>query len=56
MPLYTVKLRVNVPTLGERIIDVIDIGAVDMSEAIARAAEMVVIEPLVVTKKSTPSP
>lgn len=46
MPTWTVKLRINVPGLGERLQDMPNIAAVTMAEAVGKAVAAVIIEPM----------
>ena len=50
MAVYTVTLRINVPTLGERIVAFPTITASDIPDAIRVAQAMVIVEPTIVTK------
>ena len=50
MPQYVVVLRVNVPTLGERIVTTPALVAVDIPDAIRQAVATIIIEPTQVTK------
>ncbi len=50
MPIYTVKLRVNVPSLGERNVDQTNIMATDIADAIKQAVAAVIVEPIQVVK------
>ena len=44
MPMYLVRLRVNVPSLGERIVPFPQIAAATIEDAIAQARAMVIVE------------
>jgi len=46
MPVYTIRLRINVPTLGERNVDFPSITAPTIEEAIRQAKAMVIVEPI----------
>lgn len=46
MPVYTIRLRINVPTLGERLVDFPLITATTIEQAIQQAKAMVIIEPI----------
>ena len=46
MPIWTVKLRINVPSLGERLVDFPGITAPTMAAAVAIAITAVIIEPM----------
>jgi hypothetical protein len=50
MPIYNVRLRVNVPSLGERNVDQTNIMAVDIVDAIKQAKDAVIVEPIQVQK------
>lgn len=50
MPTYTVQLRINVPGVGERIVDFPGTVAPTIHEAIQEARKSVIIEPLAVQK------
>lgn len=50
MPVYTVVLRVNVPTLGERNVTQALITAVDIGDAVKQAIAAVIVEPIQVQK------
>lgn len=46
MPVWTVKLRINVPGLGERIQDMPNISAPTLADAVSKAIATVIIEPV----------
>ena len=50
MPQYVVVLRINVPTLGERMVTTPALAAVDIPDAIRQAMATVIVEPTEVTK------
>jgi hypothetical protein len=41
-----VKLKINVPGLGERIVDMTNISALTLAEASGKAVATVIIEPI----------
>ena len=50
MPQYVVILRINVPSLGERMVTTPALTAVDIPDAIQQALATVIVEPTQVTK------
>ena len=50
MPQYVVVLRVNVPTLGERIVTTPALAALDMTDAVKQATATIIIEATQVTR------
>ena len=50
MPVYTIRLRINVPGLGERLVDLPNTSAASIEAAIAVDKMAVIIEPIVCTK------
>ena len=50
MPTYSVRLIVNVPSIGERTVDQIGITAVTMEDAIRLAKANISMQPTLVTK------
>lgn len=50
MPVYTVQIRVNVPSVGEKTITVPNITAASIPQAIAIAQGQITIEPVAAQK------
>jgi hypothetical protein len=50
VPVYTVRLRINVPSLGERPVDFPNITAPTIEAAIEEAKKAVIVEPIAAQK------
>lgn len=50
MPTYTVRLRINVPSLGERQVDIPNTVAPSLELAIAEAKKALIVEPIAIQK------
>lgn len=46
MPTWLVRLRINVPGLGERLVDIPNVPAPTLEQAVSQARAAVIVEPV----------